>query len=103
MPLSPASKPPAITLETLRETRLTFKAAAKLAGVDQTSVWRWAMTGLRGVKLPTIHIGRGHFVTEPALLDFLNKINDKGPADVSHLVEARQEARKPRRSRRRAA
>ena len=62
--------------EILSETLLTLSAAAKQMpsqtgrGVNTSTVWRWAMRGIRGVFLETVLIGGVRFTSLEALKRF---------------------------------
>jgi hypothetical protein len=54
------------------ESRLTLTALARREGVAVSTVWRWAMRGVRGVKLETFNIGVKRFTTKGAFLRFVD-------------------------------
>ena len=54
----------------LEEQRHSLTEAARQVNVSPSTVWRWAMHGVRGVKLETQVWGAKRFVTESALEQF---------------------------------
>jgi hypothetical protein len=57
------------------EDRLRFAAAARLCGVDISTLHRWRSRGLGGHKLPTFRIGGKRYVLRSALETFLRILN----------------------------
>lgn len=56
----------------LRETRLKFSELASQEGVNCSTVWRWSLRGVRGVKLESFSIGAKRFTTAEAFVRFVN-------------------------------
>ena len=54
----------------LAERRLTLNQAAKLSGVNPSTVWRWALSGARGTKLESYCLGAKRYTTQEALERF---------------------------------
>lgn len=52
------------------EEQLTLTQVAKHEGVNLSTVWRWWIKGVRGVKLETFVVGGRRFSTRPALRRF---------------------------------
>ena len=72
------------SIDPLSEECLTLSQAAKrlphLRGdrpVAPSTVWRWAQSGVRGVKLETVRIGNTMCTSVEALSRFLAAINDQ--------------------------
>jgi hypothetical protein len=68
---------------TLNDKLLTLPDIAKLIPsrrrgrpCSNATVWRWAMTGLRGVKLETICVGCQMMSTTKALEEFFRKLGE---------------------------
>ena len=62
------------------ETLVSFKEATRLIPtgngrrVNCSTVWRWAMKGVKGVKLEYVCYGRAMFTTKDALERFANEV-----------------------------
>lgn len=54
----------------LAERRLTLNEAAKMSGVNPSTVWRWALSGARGTKLETFCLGAKRYTSSEALERF---------------------------------
>lgn len=52
------------------EGRLSFAQAARRVGVNPSTVWRWALHGVRGVRLESFSIGAKRFTTTNFLEEF---------------------------------
>jgi hypothetical protein len=52
------------------EERISLTEAARQLNVSPSTVWRWAMRGVRGVKLETQVWGAKRYTTERALEEF---------------------------------
>ena len=51
-------------------------ASAILPGSPHVNtIWRWAMRGVRGHRLPTVLIGGQRFIAREALSDWIQRIN----------------------------
>jgi hypothetical protein len=55
--------------------RISFPKLAQREGVHLSTVWRWAIKGVRGHKLESFSVGSKKFTTEPAYARFLSAIN----------------------------
>ncbi|MGB0768285.1 MAG: helix-turn-helix domain-containing protein [Phycisphaeraceae bacterium] len=62
----------------LKEKRHTINEVAKMLHVHSSTVWRWKLQGVRGVKLNTIIIGGTRYVLESDLNEFLVGLNNGG-------------------------
>ncbi len=56
----------------LSEQRLTLNQLAKDEGVNPSTVWRWSLRGVRGVKLETLSVGARRFTTCEAFARFVD-------------------------------
>ena len=56
----------------LSEQRLTLNQLAKQEGVNPSTVWRWSLRGVRGVKLETFSVGARRFTTIEAFGRFVD-------------------------------
>ena len=56
----------------LSEQRLTLNQLAKDEGVNPSTVWRWSLRGVRGVKLETFSVGARRFTTTEAFGRFVD-------------------------------
>lgn len=65
----------------LHAKRYTITQAAQILQVHPSTVWRWKLKGVRGIKLKTIVIGGTRYVLEADLNKFLVALND---GDVEH-------------------
>ena len=54
----------------LAERRLTLTQAARDAGVNPSTVWRWALSGARGQRLETYCLGQKRYTPVEALERF---------------------------------
>lgn len=45
---------------------------------SRTTVWRWADTGLDGVRLETVWLGGRRYTSREALWRFLERLNETG-------------------------
>ena len=54
----------------LSEQKLTLSQAARQVDVNPSTVWRWSLKGVRGVKLETYSIGAKRYTTAEALIRF---------------------------------
>ncbi len=57
------------------EARISFAALARREGVHLSTVWRWALRGIRGHRLEHINIGQRRFTSEEAYARWLAAIN----------------------------
>jgi len=60
-----------------KETLLTMhSAAAEFPNPpSQTTLYRWATDGIRGVKLRTIRVGGRKFISREAIEEFISALN----------------------------
>lgn len=64
----------------LPEIRLSVTAAARdIFGVAPETAWRWALRGVRGVKLESYVLGGRRFTTREACERFLAALNGLAP------------------------
>jgi hypothetical protein len=69
--------------------RLHFRKEGRPVCVQ--TVWRWALKGLRGIKLETLKIGGIRVTSEAALRRFFAAVNDAGsPPEPDHAAQHRQ-------------
>jgi transposase len=61
---------PLVGVALLDEDRMSLNEAARRLGVAPSTVWRWALRGVRGVKLETQVWGGKRYVTESSLERF---------------------------------
>jgi len=54
----------------LNEQRLSLVQAARRVGVNPSTAWRWALHGVRGVRLESFSIGAKRFTTSESLERF---------------------------------
>lgn len=60
----------------LSDARLTMAETARACGgVAVSTVWRWTLKGVRGVRLRTVHLGGRRYVLRSDLDAFLAAIN----------------------------
>jgi hypothetical protein len=72
--------------------RLLTKASADVPGSPHTStVIRWALRGLRGVRLETILVGGRRYTSVEAIERFLERLNEPSIAPVPSVSRSRQE------------
>lgn len=68
------------TESVLSGTRLSMSETARACGgVAVSTVWRWTLKGVRGVRLRSVHLGGRRFVLRSDLEAFLAAVN--GEAD----------------------
>ena len=75
-------------MKLLEQNRYTITDVAKLLHVHTSTVWRWKLQGVRGVKLKTIVIGGTRYVLESDLNNFLVALND-GNIEQDDDIDAR--------------
>lgn len=82
---------------TTREHRLTLSQAARRVPpyadgkhVSPSTVWRWIVHGVRGVKLESYPIGRRLFTTAEAIERFSRRLREAH--DQAHRVDADETA-----------
>ena len=62
---------PLCAVNLLSEKRLTLNQLAKDERVNPSTVWRWSLRGVRGVKLETFSVGARRFTTSEAFARFV--------------------------------
>jgi hypothetical protein len=67
--------------------RIDLKNLAQREGVHYSTLWRWAVKGLRGIKLPTRCIGRKRITTEEAFDWWSKQITAAADGNDPRLVE----------------
>lgn len=67
----------------LSAKRLSLSAAARLLGVNISTIWRWRLKGVRGVMLQTFCIGGKRFTTEESLTLFIDATTAAATGDDS--------------------
>lgn len=84
-------------IDPLSEEILTFaQAAERLPRLQQdrpvhvSTLWRWAMQGLRGIKLETIKIGGPRVTSAQALQRFIAALSNAAPP-AAPIPKARHE------------
>jgi hypothetical protein len=56
--------------------RYSMKQAARRCGnVDVSTVWRWTLKGVHGIKLRTVKLGGRRYVLEPDLEAFVREVS----------------------------
>jgi hypothetical protein len=82
-------------IDPLTEEVLTFPQAAKRLPhlqngrpVHVSTLWRWAMQGLRGVRLETVKIGGARVTSAEALRRFFAALSGVGGAAAPTTTEA---------------
>jgi hypothetical protein len=72
----------------LSETRLTLSQLARAQGVNTATTWRWALKGVRGVKLESLAIGGRRITSQEAFERFIASTNPQAtatpPAQTPH-------------------
>ena len=48
------------------EQRMSLPQLARAEGVSPVTVWRWALRGIRGIKLPILCVGNKRYTTHAA-------------------------------------
>lgn len=66
MPIDPATE----TLLSLSQAARSIPSARTGRGLSTSTVWRWALTGARGVVLETIMLGGSRYTSREALARF---------------------------------
>jgi hypothetical protein len=54
------------------DSRVSLTRLARDLGVSTSTVWRWALKGIRGHRLPCIHLGGRRYVTRAAFAAWLD-------------------------------
>ena len=63
---------PLCAVNLLDEQRITLNKLAQKEGVNPSTVWRWSLRGVRGVKLETFSVGARRFTTVEAFGRFVD-------------------------------
>jgi hypothetical protein len=63
----------------LAEKRIGLAALARREDVTESTVWRWAGPGCRGVRLETFTVGARRFTTEEAYRRFIEQTTAAAP------------------------
>jgi hypothetical protein len=77
--------------------RRSLAEVAQGAGTHVSTVWRWALRGVRGIKLETVVVGGRRYVTSEAWATFLERLNKRGAAQATinasaqHMTTSEQE------------
>jgi hypothetical protein len=62
----------------LSAPRLSLREAADKCAVSLPTVRRWTTTGVRGVVLPSVHVGGRRFILAADLAAFMEEIQEGG-------------------------
>jgi hypothetical protein len=57
------------------QPRISLTALARREGVHLSTVWRWCLRGVRGIRLEAISIGQRRYTTLPAYERWISRIN----------------------------
>ena len=79
----------------LSERRLTLSQAARTLDVNPSTTWRWALNGVRGVRLETFNVGAKRYTTEVAIERFVNATTAAaatGPMPSARTPRQREQA-----------
>jgi len=74
----------------LTEQRLTLNQLATQEGVNPSTVWRWSLRGVRGVKLETFSVGARRFTTIEAFGRFVDGTTAAAQGDQPQVRTNRQ-------------
>lgn len=89
-------------LNSTSETLVSFKEATRLIPtangrrLNASTVWRWAMKGVHGVKLEHVCFGRGMFTSKEALARFANCVAEARITQSSEHRTDTETSQKPR-------
>lgn len=75
------------------ETRLDLKSVARREGVHFSTVWRWALRGVKGVRLPTVQVGGRRYTTAEAFQWWSRQLTAIANGDVPRERTSRQRAK----------
>jgi hypothetical protein len=64
-----------MTARLLTEPRISLTALARRENVHLSTVWRWCLRGVRGIRLECISIGLRKYTTLPAYERWIARIN----------------------------
>lgn len=70
------------------ESRVSLTALASELGVSVSTVWRWTLRGVRGHKLPCLHVGGRRYVTREAFANWLAATQAGAVAKVQQTCSA---------------
>ena len=74
------------------QLRLLTKAASAVPGNPHASTLiRWSLRGLRGIRLETVLVGGRRFTSIEAIARFLARLNDPATVPIATVSRARQE------------
>jgi hypothetical protein len=74
------------------QLRLLTKASADVPGTPHVSTLiRWALRGLKGIKLETVVVGGRRYTSVEAIRRFLARLNEPRSASRAPLPERRQQ------------
>jgi hypothetical protein len=79
-----------MSAELLSEARISLTALAREQRVAVSTVWRWALRGVRGHRLECIHLGGRRYTTREAFARFIARTN--GERVVSGQTPRQREA-----------
>lgn len=84
-------------LDALAEPHLAVPAVAKKLSIHQSTVWRWIIRGLGGIKLATFTVGGKRLVREESLREFLRRRNAMSAGESPDAVIPAASTRRRRR------
>ena len=71
------------------DSRVSLTVLARELGVSTSTVWRWTLRGIRGHRLPYVHLGGRRYVTRAAFAAWLDSTQAASPAPVPGTCRAR--------------
>lgn len=73
---------------------LSLSEAAKVlpGKISTSTIWRWATTGQRGVRLDSLRIGGRIYTSRRALQSFCEAVSDRAVVEKPHFRDANAEA-----------
>ncbi len=71
------------------EKRLSLSQVAQRLDVNTSTVWRWALKGVRGVKLDTFSIGAKRYTTEESVNRFIEGTTRSASGDSIPIQSSR--------------
>jgi hypothetical protein len=74
----------------LHEQRLTLNDLASQEGVNPSTIWRWSLRGVRGVKLETFSVGSRRFTTAEAFERFVEATTAAATSQSTSTQSSRQ-------------
>ncbi|MGA2256156.1 MAG: DUF1580 domain-containing protein [Thermoguttaceae bacterium] len=66
-----------VTIKLPQKDRFTMRETATVLDKDVSTIWRFAMKGVRGIRLSTFLIGARRYVLRESILAFLDDINSE--------------------------